>query len=313
MRLNNNTLLNYVENIKFSTEEKRKYQNQIDNLIKEISNAIKNNTNTKVLKVIQSGSWKKGTILKKSINNPIDIDLVFYLDIDFYNNNTFQEINSEIKKLLKTIYPTKDNSDFWESAKTAGIEFKTSGLNVDIIPVKQNHYDCEYVEQPTKDHTTFITSPKLQLKFISERKEENPSYSSIVRLLKKWKNYNGLKLSSFAIELIVASLDKSKGVETNIEEAILRFFKLISSKYFPKIRFHLYGNETYDNSIIYIADPSNDNNNVTKYLSEKEWNIVKNYADKAFDTLIYSDQMDYNSQTEPLWKEIFGDDFKIKN
>ncbi len=311
MKLNNYQLTNFKERIKFSDEDKRKYQSQIDNLISSIQNEINKNTDTKVIKVLQSGSWRKGTIIKPLDDNPIDIDLVFFLDIDFSNYSTFQEINDLIIPLLKKIYPQKSDDEFWQNPKTSGLEFIASGLNVDIVPVRETNVK-DYVEQPDKNNNKFFTSPVNQLKFIADRKSANSNYSTIVRILKKWKNFQDIELSSFAIELIVAHLDISFSVESNIEESLLRFFKFIGKKHFPIIKFDApYGTYKPDNSTIYIADPTYNENNVTKFISEVEWDIVKQKANIALETLIIADEEESLLTTIELWKEVFGKEFNI--
>ena len=311
MKLNNTQLINFKERIKFSDEDKRKYQLQIDNLISSIQAKIDERTDTTVIKVLQAGSWKKGTIIKPLDETPIDIDLVFFLDIDFSNYSTFQEINKLMIPILKSIYPQKNSDDFWSNPKTAGLEFIASGLNVDIVPVRETNV-ADYVQQPDAYNNKFFTSPKLQLKFISDRKIANSNFSTIVRILKKWKNFQGINLSSFAIELILSHLEIAYGVETNIEESLLRFFKLLGKKQFPTITFNApYGTYKPDGSFVYIADPTYNENNVTRYLTKNDWDLIREKANIAFDTLILSDEEEYNTPTISLWKELFGHEFNV--
>ncbi|CAM1370539.1 conserved hypothetical protein [Tenacibaculum litopenaei] len=311
MKLNNTQLINFKERIKFSNEDKKKYQSQIDNLISSIQSKINELTDTNVLKVLQAGSWRKGTIIKKMDDNPVDIDLVFFLNVDISNYGTFQEINQLMIPILKLIYPNKNDEDFWDNPKTAGLEFIASGLNVDIVPVRETDVE-DYVQQPDINNNRFFTSPKNQLKFISERKETNSNFSTIVRILKKWKNFQEIKLSSFAIELIVAHLDLTEDVETTIEESLLRFYKFIGQKTFPIITFNApYGNYKADNSCIYIADPTFNENNVTKYVSNNDWEDIREKANIAFDTILLADEEEYITPTIDLWKEIFGSEFNI--
>jgi hypothetical protein len=311
MKLNNTQLINFKERIKFSDEDKRKYQLQIDNLISSIQAKIDERTDTTVIKVLQAGSWKKGTIIKPLDGTPIDIDLVFFLDIDFSNYSTFQEINKLMIPILKRIYPQKNNDDFWSNPKTAGLEFISSGLNVDIVPVMETNV-ADYVQQPDAYNINFFTSPKLQLKFISDRKIANSNFSTIVRILKKWKNFQGISLSSFAIELILSHLEIAYGVETNIEESLLRFFKLLGKKQFPTITFNApYGTYKPDYSFVYIADPTNNENNVTRYLTKNDWDPIREKANIAFDTMILSDEEEYITITISLWKELFGNEFNF--
>jgi hypothetical protein len=311
MKLKNTQLLNFKERIKFSNEDKKKYQPQIDNLISSIQIKINEHTDTNVVKVLQAGSWRKGTIIKKMDNNPVDIDLVFFLNIDMSNYETFQEISQVMIPILKLIYPNKNDEDFWDNPKTAGLEFISSGLNVDIVPVRDINTE-DYVQQPDINNIRFFTSPKNQLKFISERKEANPNYSTIVRVLKKWKNFQEVKLSSFAIELIVAHLDLTIEIETTIEESLLRFFKYIGQKTFPVITFNApYGTYKPDNSCVYIADPTYNDNNVTKYINNNDWENVREKANIAFDTILLADEEEFITPSVELWKEIFGGEFNI--
>lgn len=311
MNLNNSQLINYKDRIKFSTKDKEKYQPQIDNLIFSIESKIPEQIDTKVIKVLQSGSWRKGTILKPKDDVPVDIDLVFFLDIESHDYYTLHQANDLVLPILKSIYSQKKDEDFWDSLKTAGLEFIDSGLNVDIVPVGKTRY-TDYVAQPDGSSQVYYTSPKKQLEFVSDRKTANSNYTTIVRLLKKWRNFQDVKLSSFAIELIIAHLDIYKEVQVNIQEAILRFFRLVSKKQFPVCLFDApYVNYKHDGSHVYIADPTNTENNVVKTVSNLEWNLIRIKADSAFETLLLADEEEYITPTTDLWKEIFGEDFNI--
>lgn len=311
MKLNNTQLINFKDRIKFSREDKVSYQAQIDNLVSSIESKIAEQTDTKVLRVLQAGSWKKGTILKPNDDVPVDIDLVFFLDIDYTDYSTLHEVNELMLPILKSIYPTKADDEFWDNPKTAGLEFVDSGLNVDIVPVGGTT-DPDYVAHPDKDFNIYYSSPKKQLEFISERKLANANYTTIVRLLKKWRNFQDVDLSSFAIELIVAYLDINKGVQTDIQEAILRFFRWLGKKQFPVILFNApYGSYDQAGSHVYIADPTHDGNNVVHSIMDLEWNLIRISANKAFDTLVLAEEEEYITTTIDLWKEVFGTDFNI--
>ena len=78
MNLNNSQLINYKDRIKFTNEDKLRYQDQIDHLVSSIESKIRERTDTRVIKVLQAGSWKKGTILKPKDDIPFDIDLIFF-------------------------------------------------------------------------------------------------------------------------------------------------------------------------------------------------------------------------------------------
>ncbi len=311
MKLNNSQLINYKDRIKFSRDDKIKYQTQIDNLVSSIESKILEHVDVRVLKVLQSGSWKKGTIIKPKDNVSIDIDLVFFLDITSDEYYLLHQTRDLLVPILKSVYPNKNDSDFWVNPKTAGLEFVSSGLNVDIVPVGKTN-DSDYVAQPDSDSDIYFTSPTKQLEFISNIKNSNPNYTTIVRILKKWRNVQGVKLSSFAIELIVAYLDLNNGVQSDIYEAILRFFRLISKKVFPVLLFNAkYGTYKHDGSHVYIADPTYEENNIMKNVSNLDWGMIRIKADGAFETLLLAEEEEYISTTVDLWKEVFGINFNI--
>ncbi len=309
MKLTNGQLLNYKERIKFGKEEKAEYQDQIDRMIGLIEAAILEHIDTRVIKVRQAGSWRKGTIIKPQHDVPVDIDLIFYLDIDHDEYSDLHHANDKMMPILKSVYPQKNDEDFWDNPRTAGLEFIESGLHVDIVPVgKTNNPD--YVAQPDIDGNVYYTSPTKQLEFIKQRKEANPNYTAIVRLIKKWRNFQDIKLSSFAIELIVAHLDITAGVEIDISEAILRFFKLIGKKKFPVILFNApFGTYEDEGSHVYIADPTHSSNNVVRSMTDSDWGLVRECANTAFDTLVLAEEEPHQTATLDLWKELFGPDF----
>jgi hypothetical protein len=311
MKLNNAQLINFKNRIKFSNAEKEIYQPQIDNLIRMIERKISEQGDMKVLKVRQAGSWRKGTIIKPKDDVPIDIDLILFLNIESGDIETLNHANDLMLPMLKSIYPQKSDEDFWDNPRTAGLAFVSSGLCVDIIPVGKTR-DPDYVAQPDKVSGSCFTSPKKQLEFASGRHDANPNYKTIVRILKKWRNVHDVKLSSYAIELIVAHLDINKGVQIDIHEALLRFFRLVSKKQFPVLLFNAtYGTYAEDGSHVYIADPTHEENNIVKSVSDTDWNLVRIKADSAFETLLLADEEEYIDPTLDLWKEIFGSNFNI--
>jgi len=312
MNLNNAQLINYKDRIKLSREDKQKYQTQIDYLVRSLESKIAEHIDTRVLRVIQSGSWKKETILKEIDGVPIDIDLLFFLDVEPEDSHILHTANDLMLPILKSIYPNKSDSDFWDNPKTAGLEFTESGLNVDVVPVGKTR-NIEYVTQPDKNSTLYITSPERQLQFISDIKTANTNYTTIVRLLKKWRNFNKIELSSFVIELIVAYLDINKGIQTDIQESILRFFKLVGKKQFPVLLFNApFGTYQDTGSHVYIADPTFEENNIVHNVTDLEWNLVRIKANTAFETLILAEGEEFMTQTLELWKEVFGTDFNIE-
>lgn len=327
MLLNNNELGFFVKKIKLQPENMAKYREQLKNLKEQLEKKISEDTSNglKVTKYLIAGSWKKHTILKPTGENPIDIDLVLFVSGDNNIQNDLKKLYDYIIKYLKAIYPQKNidrDVDAEGNTKSLTITFTGSGLQVDIVPVVALTSPAEYVWQPSRrGGKKYITSISKQLGFSANIRKNNPSYTSIVRALKWWKNYKELYptdsepgLSSFTIELIVAYLDEEFGVETNIEEGIIRFFQFLSSPNFPIIKFKDSINSVpaiFD-SPIYVADNTNKENNVVKRLDKTKWQEIVEEAEEAFDTLNIAQSKNNERDTIQEWKSVFGPSFNIK-
>lgn len=326
MNLENDKLLFFVDKIKLQSENMQKYRDQINNLREKLESKIKNDQTTglKVTKFLLAGSWKKRTILKASGDNPIDIDLVLFVGGDANIQDDLEKLHDYIVKYLKEIYPQKDinrDVDAKGNTKSIKIRFSGSGLEVDIVPVVPISNPERYVWQPQRGGGgKYITSVENHLEFSLKKRQNNSSYTAIVRMLKHWKNYKELKptdfeggLSSFAIELIVAYLDEKQGVQTNIEEAIIRFFQFVSGPNFPNIKFnHAINVIPYYSTPIFIADDTNNENNASKKIDQSKWNEIVEEAEKAFDALNYAQSIKTEGSTIEEWKTVFGPTFNIK-
>lgn len=326
MKLNNNELGHFVDKIKLQKDNMPKYRDQINNLKSKLEDKIKNDESTgmKVSKYLLAGSWKKRTILKTTGDNPLDIDLVLFVTGDENIQNDLKKVHDYIVKYLEEIYPTKDihnDVDAEGNTKSITIRFSGSGLEVDIVPVVPISKPVRYVWQPQRGGGgKYITSVENHLDFSLSLRKANPSYTSIVRALKWWKNYKELKpfdneggISSFAIELIVGYLDITKGIESNIEEAIIRFFQFLSEPTFPDIQFkHAINKIPSYITAIYIADDTNNENNAAKKIDTSKWSEIKEEAEEAFETLNLAQDRNNEGDTIDEWKSVFGPTFNIK-
>lgn len=305
----------------------QKYRDQINNLKQKLEDKIKNDNRNglKVTKYILAGSWKKHTILKPTGENPIDIDLVLYVEGDNDIQNDLKKLHDFIVDYLEEIYPQKDiNSDVDAEGNTKSItiKFTGTGLEVDIVPVIPLTSPSEYVWQPQRGGggKKYITSISKQLDFSLELRKNNPSYTSIVRAVKWWRNFKELNpsddepgLSSFAIELIVAYLDINKGIETNIEEGLIRFFQFVSDPNFPIIKFKgAINNIPNFDTPIFVADNTNNENGVAKKMTKSKWEEIIREAEDAFDTLNIAQSKNNEGDTIEEWRRVFDRTFDIK-
>lgn len=312
MEYTDQQLANYVNRIKLTNDRKASYTQQIDTLKSNVLKAVDAMENTKVTRVIRAGSWKKGTALAPKGDYPLDIDMVFFLDIEDDAAFDGEDLRDQIIDVLCKAYPNKQRSEFTDGRKTVGVVFRGTGLEVDIVPFIPEKGNTTYGRQPRKKlHSgEFKTSVDKQLNFIRKVKDKSNNFTSIVRILKSWKNYQELELSSFSIELVVAHLIMGGRIDSSINNAIFTFFEFLGNDYPVKVYFQgAIGNKS--DGIPWIADPTNNENN-TINISQLEWKEIKDIAEISFETIGYAKTVRGSGRTLELWKEIFGPSFSIQ-
>ena len=162
--------------------------------------------------------------------DPVDVDVVFYISGRDINHETLKSINDLIYALLIKIYPTKSVEDFEIQRKAATVSFVGSGLSVDIVPVIEDPNQPGYGWQfDIHDGSAIQTCAPCQIKFVRDRKNQDPDFRTLVRMAKKWRNHAGLKpLKSFVIELIMAHVLAQQGAGGTIEQRFRNFLLYIA-------------------------------------------------------------------------------------
>lgn len=318
MKLTDQQLSYYIQEVlAFRLEDKRKYQDQIDHLKERLDAAISNNSNLAIRKYLQAGSWRKGTALRPRDGYDIDIDLAIFLDVSEAKKADIATLHHLIVELLCKTYPTKDKSDFKPSKKTVGIEFRTSGLKVDLVPVIPVAEPAGYVWQPeVGGGGAFLTSVEGQLDFVRQIKEKDSRFVEVVRLAKRWRHHGELKdaISSFALELLIAYLVLNLGPPPSIEEGFLRFLLfLVQTKLKRVISFPgAIGRVPDSSDPVQIYDPTNNENNVTSRISDEARQQIVDHATTSLESLNYAQVIGRKGETLETWKEVFGPSFTVE-
>ena len=106
------------------TQKKRtEYHEQVDRLIKELRKHVENREELKVTKVVKAGSFAKYTILRKTNDDAVDVDVVFYITGKDASQETFTQLSDTIYELLIKIYPNKKVDDFEIQRRAATVTF----------------------------------------------------------------------------------------------------------------------------------------------------------------------------------------------
>lgn len=300
--------------LKLSEEDRAEYMRQVDYLIARLEAKIKEDASFGVRKFLKAGSLRKRTVLKPRDGCGVDADIAVYLKIgDEFDLETLQ---ATLRALLIAIYPQKSPEDFQEQPRTLGIEFHESGLAVDLVPVMPlDGEPGDYGLQPSwRGGASTKTSIPGQLAFIQEQVNADPCFRKLVRLLKRWRNQQELDaLDSFAIELLVAYLHDTYGPMPSLEEGLLRFFLFIAqTELRTPVAFAIHGAApTFPNDQVVILDPVNDENNVTKRVSDAERAEIVSRATAAWELLHAAHWKLGKGETLDCWRMVFGRAFTI--
>lgn len=248
------------------------------------------------------------------MDDPIDVDVVFYISDKNVDDTTLDNLNDLIFKLLTKIYPTKAVEDFEIQRRAATVTFAKSGLSVDVVPVIQDAQEPNHGWQyDLKTKEKNLTCAPCHIQFIRERKNSDKHYRTLVRMAKRWKNFAcppGLK--SFHLELIIAYLQDRDGPTQNIEQRFREFLGFIAqSELNERIDFpeNSAKGQKYFSDPVVIIDPANHENNVASRITSEEKKQIVKIALQAWETANYASVEDDND----IWKEIFGNKFKIKD
>lgn len=313
MSLTNTELRNYDSNVlRLPADKRKEYHEQVDRLIKELSTTLRERNELKITKVVKAGSFAKYTILRKTSEDPVDVDVVFYVSPRDVDKETFETLSQTIYDLLITLYPSKSVEDFEIQRKAATVTFVGSGLSVDIVPVIQDSTRPDYGWQfDIQDGTKMQTCAPCQIQFVRARKKADSDFRTLVRIAKKWRNRAELKpLKSFTIELIMAHVLAKNGAGGTIEKRFRDFLLYIAqSKLKEVISFPENGGVVpkFSDPVI-VLDPVCSSNNVTSRISEAERQQIVNAANEAWEVANHASTED----DIEIWKELFGPRFDVE-
>ena len=314
MPLTNTQLKYYDSNVlRLPADKRTEYHAQVDRLIVELGKTLKGRTDIKITKVLKAGSFAKYTILRKTNEDPVDVDLVLYISGLDADTETLEEVTQDIYDALIKIYPTKSVEDFEIQRKAATVTFAGTGLSVDVVPVLEDPARPGYGWQfDIRDGTKTETNPPGQLKFVRDRKDADKEFRTLVRMGKRWRRHAELNaLKGFTVELIMAHVLEVNGNAGSIEKRFRDFLLYIAqSKLQEEIRFpeNAAPFPTFSNPVV-IRDPVNSENNVAGRITEDERKEIVAAALEAWEAAHYASSEDDNS----VWKEIFGPRFKTED
>jgi hypothetical protein len=232
MELTDSQLNYFVNNrLKLPKGKRAEYLAQLDHLIERFSAAANGDKVIDIKKFLKTGSLRKGTVLRPKGDFGVDADVAVFLNANGASHYDLANLHDRIRRLLAKIYPTRKPEDFTIQPRTLGIEFRDSGLEMDLVPLIVIDGLGDYGWQPSsRGDAPVKTSVTKQLEFIRARKDAYAHFTALVRLLKFWRNFHDFddSLRSFSIELIVSRLQDTRGVPPSLEDGLLRVFLYVA-------------------------------------------------------------------------------------
>lgn len=312
MPLTNTQIKYYDSNVLRLPKEKReKYNAQVERLIAALKDSLRKQDKITIKKVVKAGSFAKHTILRPNAQNPADVDVVFYISGQKVDEETFATLSQKIYDALVNLYPNKSVEDFEIQRKAAKVTFVGTGLEVDIVPVIENPNKEGYGWQFDRiDGSKTETCAPCQVKFVKDRKDEDPDFRTLVRMAKRWRTWKEVPLKSFHIELIMAHVLEVNGKAGSLEKRFRDFLLYIAEFGLKEvIKFPENGWVPQFSDPVVIIDPVCDTNNVASRITEEERQEIVQLARDSWEAANFASVED----DLEVWKELFGKGFKVED
>lgn len=304
------------DKVNLKSADVKEYRTQVNNLRDRLAKYIDGHPDFDLVKMLHSGSVKKGTALSK-IN---DMDVAVYVEKASAPANDSDLLPWLAERLREVYGDTKKPEDFEAQHHCVTVKFHGSGLDVDVVPVLYEGDADDKGYLITKDTgERVLTSIPLHLAFTKKRKDSfDPDYRQTIRFVKWWKRFQAedFRFKSFMIELIVAHLfDTGQIVPGNFVECLSGFFSYVCrSELKETIIFTDYyaaSSVKTTGHAIQIFDPVNPENNVAKQYTDTDRQKIVDAAAEALDALSYARHATTKGEAETVCREIFGPSFKV--
>lgn len=192
-----------TERVNLPQDRAGNYRDQVNALRDRLKSKIDQDPDFNLVKMLHSGSVAKGTALS-TLN---DMDVAVYVkkaaapvdesDLLYWLSDRLREANPQLGR-----------DQFTQSTHCVSINFRGSGLDVDVVPVLYEGDPDDRGYLLNRENGNWVeTSIPLHLKFIRARKAKAPSdFAQVIRLLKWWVNRQkatrqGFRFKSFMVEL----------------------------------------------------------------------------------------------------------------
>lgn len=312
MKLSDKDLEKYVsDKLALPGDDRNEYRKQVNRLLEKLESVLAADGSYKIKKFRRAGSLKKGTSNRPRAGKPVDADVGVYFEVDDPNDFDVGALQTLIKELLAAAYPQKSAGDFEEGARTFGVVFQGSGLEVDLVPIVSLDAEANYGLQYSRTGDCIKTSVKVHVDHYREYAGRDPLLASSLRLAKRWRYWQELDgIQSFHLELMLSYLVDRDGTAPSLEEGLRRIFLFVMRDLAAGVAFDDADASRFSDPLV-IVDPANEDNNVTARVSSEEREAFVDSARAAYETLSWAQGLPGKGETIAAWKELFGENFSI--
>lgn len=308
-----------ADKVNLKRDDVKDYRAQVGRLRDRLKTHIDEHPDYGFVKSRHSGSVAKGTALS-TVN---DMDLAVYVkagDAPTAEGALLTWMLERLKDALKPLGLTDDQ--FKLSGHCVTIEYRGSGLNVDVVPVIYEGEADDIGYLIAKDTGARVkTSVTQHLEFIRTRKNAQPDhFAQIVRLIKWWvrqvkRRDPDFRFKSFMIELLSAHLADDGLTMKPYPEALESFFAfIVKTELKQRIAFTDFyaAGELPAASLAQIEmfDPVNAENNVAAMYTSSQRTAIVDAAADALDALNEAAYADGKGRAVGLWQQVLGPTFK---
>lgn len=296
----------------------KEHREQVNRLRNRLEAKIAEDPDFSLVKMLHAGSVAKGTALR-TVN---DLDTAVYVKKADAPADDRYLVPWLAERLYEAAPPNMARDQFQPEDHCVTVNFKGSGLDVDVVPVlyEGEPNDIGYlVNKRTGDR--MLTSITLHLQFMRNRKKKyGDPFTELIRLTKWWKRQAvaedpDFKFKSFIVELLWARLADNGLDLTDYPAAMEAFFRYVIQNEFDDIvtftDFRPASEmPTRGTAAIEVIDPVNPDNNVAaRYDSTGKERIVSACQD-AFDALSEARHATTKTSAVDAWQVVLGPSFR---
>lgn len=300
------------ERINLPKEIADKHRKQVNLLRERLEAKIDEDPAFDLIKMLHAGSVAKGTALR-TVN---DLDVAVYV-----KTGDAPKADSELipwlADRLAEANPNMKPAQFEPQTHCVTINFRGTGLNVDVVPVlyEGEADDCGWLVRKYTGERV-LTSVPLHLEFMNDRRRlYGDDYKQLIRIVKWWKREKALRFKSFMIELLWARLAATGASLADYPTALEDFFTYIVKS---GLKQRVFFTDHYsaailpasNTGIIEIFDPVNPDNNIAKNYGEADRQAIFKAAHEALDAIGEARYATTKTEAVECWQDILGRGFK---